>query len=65
MEEYTERLGYAPLGRLLLRLSLPSIAAADAYSRKQNLVGKDDGQRGDSPVAQLGHPEGIDDVIKA
>jgi putative MATE family efflux protein len=26
MEEYTERLGYAPLGRLLLRLSLPSIA---------------------------------------
>ena len=27
MQEYTERLGYAPLGRLLLRLSLPGIAS--------------------------------------
>jgi len=27
MKEYTERLGYAPLGRLLLRLSLPGIAS--------------------------------------
>jgi putative MATE family efflux protein len=32
MEEYTERLGYAPLGRLLLRLSLPSIAATVTFS---------------------------------
>jgi putative MATE family efflux protein len=32
MEEYTERLGYAPLGRLLLRLSLPSIAATVTIS---------------------------------
>ncbi len=32
MEEYTERLGYAPLGRLLLRLSLPSIAATVTLS---------------------------------
>ncbi len=27
MQEYTERLGYAPLGRLLISLSLPGIAA--------------------------------------
>ena len=27
MQEYTERLGYAPLGKLLVTLSLPSIAA--------------------------------------
>jgi putative MATE family efflux protein len=27
MKEYTEKLGYAPLGRLLISLSLPSIAA--------------------------------------
>ena len=27
MQEYTERLGYAPLGRLLLRLSIPGIAS--------------------------------------
>jgi putative MATE family efflux protein len=27
VQEYTERLGYAPLGRLLLRLSLPGIAS--------------------------------------
>ena len=32
MKEYTERLGYAPLGRLLLRLSLPSIAATVTIS---------------------------------
>lgn len=32
MQEYTERLGYAPLGRLLLRLSLPSIAATVTLS---------------------------------
>lgn len=32
MEEYTERLGYAPLGKLLLRLSLPSIAATVTIS---------------------------------
>jgi putative MATE family efflux protein len=32
MEEYTGRLGYAPLGRLLLRLSLPSIAATVTLS---------------------------------
>lgn len=32
MQEYTERLGYAPLGRLLLRLSLPSIAATVTFS---------------------------------
>src|SRR4030043_535473 len=28
MQKYTERLGYAPLGRLLVALSLPGIAAA-------------------------------------
>src|SRR4030042_116348 len=27
MQKYTERLGYAPLGRLLIALSLPGIAA--------------------------------------
>jgi putative MATE family efflux protein len=32
MEEYTKRLGYAPLGGLLLRLSLPSIAATVTLS---------------------------------
>lgn len=32
MQEYTERLGYAPLGSLLLRLSLPSIAATVTIS---------------------------------
>jgi len=32
LQEYTERLGYAPLGRLLLRLSLPSIAATVTFS---------------------------------
>jgi putative MATE family efflux protein len=32
VQEYTERLGYAPLGRLLLRLSLPSIAATITLS---------------------------------
>jgi putative MATE family efflux protein len=32
MEEYTKRLGFAPLGRLLLRLSLPSIAATVTIS---------------------------------
>lgn len=32
MQEYTERLGYAPLGNLLLRLSLPSIAATVTIS---------------------------------
>lgn len=32
MQEYTERLGYAPLGKLLLRLSLPSIAATVTLS---------------------------------
>jgi putative MATE family efflux protein len=32
MEEYTKRLGYAPLGWLLLRLSLPSIAATVTLS---------------------------------
>jgi putative MATE family efflux protein len=32
LQEYTERLGYAPLGRLLLRLSLPSIAATVTLS---------------------------------
>jgi putative MATE family efflux protein len=32
MKEYTERLGYAPLGRLLLRLSLPSIAGTITMS---------------------------------
>ena len=32
MQEYTERLGYAPLGNLLLRLSLPSIAATVTLS---------------------------------
>ncbi|MGD9116604.1 MAG: MATE family efflux transporter [Dehalococcoidia bacterium] len=32
MQEYTERLGYAPLGRLLLRLSLPSMAATITLS---------------------------------
>jgi len=32
LQEYTERLGYAPLGNLLLRLSLPSIAATVTLS---------------------------------
>jgi putative MATE family efflux protein len=32
MQEYTERLGYAPLGKLLLHLSLPSIAATVTLS---------------------------------
>jgi Na+-driven multidrug efflux pump len=32
LEEYTKRLGYAPLGSLLLRLSLPSIAATVTLS---------------------------------
>ncbi len=32
MKEYTERLGYAPLGRLLIRLSLPSIAGTITVS---------------------------------
>lgn len=32
MQEYTERLGYAPLGKLLLRLSLPSVAATVTMS---------------------------------
>jgi putative MATE family efflux protein len=32
MQEYTERLGYAPLGRLLIKLSLPSIAGAITVS---------------------------------
>lgn len=32
MQEQTERLGYAPLGRLLLSLSLPSIAATVTVS---------------------------------
>jgi putative MATE family efflux protein len=32
LQEYTERLGYAPLGGLLLRLSLPSIAATVTIS---------------------------------
>jgi putative MATE family efflux protein len=32
LEEYTKRLGYAPLGGLLLRLSLPSIAATVTLS---------------------------------
>ena len=32
MQEYTERLGYEPLGKLLLRLSLPSIAATITLS---------------------------------
>jgi putative MATE family efflux protein len=32
MQEYTERLGYAPLGRLLIKLSLPSIAGAITMS---------------------------------
>jgi putative MATE family efflux protein len=32
MQEHTERLGYAPLGRLLLRLSIPSIASTVTVS---------------------------------
>jgi len=32
MQEYTERLGYAPLGRLLIKLSLPSIAGTITVS---------------------------------
>jgi putative MATE family efflux protein len=32
LQEYTERLGYAPLGRLLLRLSLPSIVGTITFS---------------------------------
>jgi putative MATE family efflux protein len=32
LQDYTERLGYAPLGSLLLRLSLPSIAATITLS---------------------------------
>jgi putative MATE family efflux protein len=32
MKEYTERLGYAPLGSLLIRLSIPSIAATITVS---------------------------------
>ncbi len=32
MKEYTERLGYAPLGRLLISLSLPSIAGTITMS---------------------------------
>jgi putative MATE family efflux protein len=32
MQEYTERLGYAPLGRLLVKLSLPSIAGTVTVS---------------------------------
>ncbi|MBN1176143.1 MAG: MATE family efflux transporter [Dehalococcoidales bacterium] len=32
MQEYTERLGYAPLGRLLIKLSLPSIAGTITMS---------------------------------
>ncbi len=32
MQDYTERLGYAPLGRLLIKLSLPSIAGTITMS---------------------------------
>jgi putative MATE family efflux protein len=32
MQDYTERLGYAPLGRLLIRLSLPSIIGSVTIS---------------------------------
>ena len=32
MQEHTERLGYAPLGKLLLSLSMPSIASTITVS---------------------------------
>lgn len=47
MKEYTERLGYAPLGRLLVNLSLPSIAAT-VSSSLYNIVNT-------FWVARLGH----------